>query len=269
MRHPNSQGNPAELSLANGFESALVSAGIAAWNMDVSSGVILFSPGARALIPGVTDLRISLAKLLQQVAAADRFVFFQSFNADFSDTDTHCLRSCEVHWPASNSNLRLKFVGRLVEADGANRQFQGVVLNTSHWLTQSGPIAAQEYLVDLLTDNPVPCMLTDNRGILLYTNSACEQLFLLAPRQADSALGRYSLLEDPQITRLPDVANAIERIYFSGQPGSTELYYQLGAIHNSPFVSERRLYLQVNFLPIKNSAGQVERMLVQLQDLSR
>ncbi len=269
MRHPNSQGSPADISAANGFDSALVAAGIAAWNMDVSSGVIVFSPGARALIPGITDLRLSLAKLLQQVVAADRFVFFQNFNADFSDIDSDSLRTCEVHWPGGKPGLRLRFVGRLIESDTANRQFQGVVLNACHWAGQPTQFAPQEFLLDLLEDNPVPCMLTDSRGILLYTNRACEQLFLLAPRQADSALGRYSLLEDPQITKLPEVAEVVEEIYRSGQPGATELYYQLGALHTSPFVTDRRLYLQVNFLPIKNALGQSERMLVQLQDLSR
>lgn len=269
MRHPNSQGSPGELTGVFAFEDALNAAGVAAWNMDVTSGVIQFSPGARQLIPGMTEFRLSLSKLLQQLPAADRFVFSQCFNTDFDDKDEQRLRSCELRWHPAQGDLRLRFVGRLTCAEQANRQFHGVVVNGDLWLAQADPELVQEYLPSLLAENPVPCMLTDHHGLLLYANTACEQLFLLAPRQVTSALGRYSLLDDPQVRYCADAEAVVDAAYREAKPGSIELYYQLGAIHASRFVNERRLYLQVNFLPIRNKQGQLARMLVQLQDLSR
>jgi diguanylate cyclase (GGDEF)-like protein len=210
--------------------------------------------------------QLHISQFLQQLSAADRFLFPQCFSVDPLDQDYALLRSCNLRLAVGERQLR--FVGRLVN-DRGNRFFKGVVFSTSHWLAEPGPHYSVEFLSNLLGESPIPCLLTDAQGVVLYVNSACQQLFVLDRRQVHAATGRYSLLLDKQLSRQPELLEQINQVYQHGKAHSLELHYSLGGIHRSRFISDRNLYFSASFLPIKNRRDQVERVLIQLQDLSR
>lgn len=138
-----------------------------------------------------------------------------------------------------------------------------------HGLAEPDADYAAQFLSGLLADSPIPCFITDNQGVVLYFNAACEQLLMLSPRQMSATLGRYSLLRDRQLARQVDLQPQIAAVYQRGEVASFELNYSLGSIHNNRFLGDRNLYLDASFLPIKNRQGYFDRVLVQLQDLSR
>ena len=138
-----------------------------------------------------------------------------------------------------------------------------------HGLAEPDADYAAQFLSGLLADSPIPCFITDNQGIVLYFNAACEQLLMLSPRQMNATLGHYSLLRDRQLSRQVDLQTQVAAVYQRGEVASFELHYSLGSIHNNRFLGDRNLYLDASFLPIKDRQGRFERVLVQLQDLSR
>lgn len=266
MRHSNSPGSPAEQTGVLIAEDALGALEITAWNMDVTEGVIHFSPGISQLVAEWVEPQLHISQFLQQLSAADRFLFPQCFSIDPLDQDYAQLRSCNLRLAVGDQQLR--FVGRLVNERG-NRCFRGLVFSTSHWLAEPGPNYAVEFLSNLLSESPIPCLLMNAQGVLLYVNSAGQQLFVLDRRQVHAACGRYSLLLDKQLNRQPELLDQISEVFQQGKAHSLELHYSLGGIHRSRFISDRNLYFSASFLPIKNRRGQVERVLIQLQDLSR
>ena len=138
-----------------------------------------------------------------------------------------------------------------------------------HGLAEPDADYAAQFLSGLLADSPIPCFITDNQGIVLYFNAACEQLLMLSPRQMSATLGHYSLLRDRQLSRQVDLQTQVAAVYQRGEVASFELHYSLGSIHNNRFLGDRNLYLDASFLPIKDRQGRFARVLVQLQDLSR
>lgn len=267
MRHSKSPGSSAKQTGVFGIEDTLGALEITAWNMDVAEGVIHFSPGIRQLVAEWGDKpAFSLSHFLQQFSAAERYLFNESFGNNLQDLDYAKPRSCDLLLASSDRQLR--FVGRLVNNNG-KRTYQGLVFATDHWLAEPGTDFILEFLSNLLGESPIPCALTDAQGVLLYLNKSCQQLFMLAQRQVDLACGRYSIFVDKQFNRQPELLEQIQRVYQTGNSHSLELHYSLGNIHRSRFISDRNLYFSASFLPIKNSRGLVERVLIQLQDLSR
>lgn len=267
MRHSKSQGSSAKQTGVFEIEDTLGALEITAWNMDVAEGVIHFSPGIRQLVAEWGDKpAFALSHFLQQFSAAERYLFNESFGNNLQDSDYTRARSCDLLLASSDRQLR--FVGRLVNNNG-KRVYQGLVFSANHWLAEPGTDFILEFLSNLLGESPIPCALTDAQGVLLYLNKSCQQLFMLAQRQVDLACGRYSIFVDKQFNRQPELLEQIQRVYQTGNSHSLELHYSLGNIHRSRFISDRNLYFSASFLPIKNSRGLVERVLIQLQDLSR
>ena len=266
MRYSKSPGSSAKQTGVF-TEDTLGALEITAWNMDVAEGVIHFSPGIRQLVAEWGDRpAFVLSHFLQQFSVAERYLFNESFGNNPQDVDCTRARRCDLHLVSSDRQLR--FVGRLVN-DNGKRLYQGLVFPSDHWLAEPSGDFILEFLSNLLGDSPLPCALTDAQGVLIYLNKSCQQLFMLAQRQVDAACGRYSLFFDKQVTRQPELMEQIQRVYQTGVSHSLELHYSLGNIHRSRFISDRSLYFSASFLPIKNRRGLVERVLIQLQDLSR
>ncbi|ACE83723.1 sensory box/GGDEF domain/EAL domain protein [Cellvibrio japonicus Ueda107] len=264
MRPSNSPGSPAEPS---GVFAILGTSEIAAWNMDVTAEEIHFSSDFCRLFPDWVDSTVSLAQLLQHLPAADRYFFLTAFNSDSQDQDCMQLRSCELRLHSAQGDKRLRFVGRL--QPGNIRRYQGVVFSATHWLAEPGVDYSTQLLSALMADSPIPSLITDAHGVIVYLNSACEQILMLSPRQIKAALGRYSLLRDKQLQQTPEFQQQLAEVYGQGNATAFELHYPLSGIHRYRLDNEHTLYLDASFLPIKNKQGKLERVLVQLQDLSR
>lgn len=252
------------------IESALDASSIASWNMDAISGDLYISP---EFIESLTDAvpRLScLADLLALAPKADKYLFLQSFNTDPQDQDTERLRSCDVRLTGIAGEPRVRFVGRLqIEPESSVRRFAGMVISARHLLAGTGEEYALQFLSGLFAESPVPSVITDRHGVILHMNQAMERLFHLSHRQAESAAGFYSVLRDKRICADPDLYAAIRSVYFGGEIQTLEMNYSLGNIHRSRFICDKNLYFRASFLPIRDRQGDTERVLIQLQDLSR
>ncbi len=252
------------------IENALDASNIASWNMDVISGDIHISPELiESLAESVPELS-RLADLLSLLPKADKYLFLQSFNADPQDQDTERLRSCDVRLVGITGEPRVRFVGRLQTGPEFNvRRFAGMVISAHHLLAGQGDEYALQFLSGLFAESPIPSAITDKHGIVLHMNQAMERLFHLSHRQAESAAGFYSVLRDKCVCADTDLYAAIHAVYFEGKIQTLEMNYPLGNIHRSRFICDKNLYFRASFLPIRNRQDNIERVLVQLQDLSR
>ena len=271
MQHSSpTSGSVSQLPGDLAIENALDASSIASWNMDAISGDLYISP---ELMESLTDLvpRLScLADLLALVPKTDKYLFLQSFNLDPQDQDTERLRSCDVRLTGIAGEPRVRFVGRLqIEPDTSLRRFAGMVISARHLLAGTGEEYALQFLSGLFAESPVPSVITDRHGVILHMNQAMERLFHLSHRQAESAAGFYSVLRDKRICADPDLYAAIRSVYFGGEIQTLEMNYSLGNVHRSRFICDKNLYFRASFLPIRDRQGNAERVLIQLQDLSR
>lgn len=138
-----------------------------------------------------------------------------------------------------------------------------------NWLAKPSDEYALPFLSELLSQSPIPSLLTDKQGVILSLNTACERLFYLSRRQAEQAIGFYSLLRDRQLGANPELHAAIDLVYSQGNAQALEMSYTLGNIHRSRFICNKQLHFRVSFTPVTDRQGQVAQVLVQLQDLSR
>lgn len=252
------------------IESALDASSIASWNMDAISGDLYISPEFIESLTDTAPRLACLADLLALVPKADKYLFLQSFTADPHDQDTDRLRSCDVRLTGIPGEPRVRFVGRLqIEPDTHLRRFAGMVISARHLLAGTGEEYALQFLSGLFAESPVPSVITDRHGVILHMNQAMERMFHLSHRQAESAAGFYSVLRDKRICADPDLYAAIRSVYFGGEIQTLEMNYSLGNIHRSRFICDKNLYFRASFLPIRDRQGDTERVLIQLQDLSR
>lgn len=257
---------PADLDI----ENALDASNIASWNLDVTSGQMHVSPElTESLAESVPELS-RLADLLSLLPKADKYLFLQSFSADPLDQDTERLRSCDVRLAGIAGEPRVRFVGRLQAGpDIKGRRFAGMVISARHLLAGQDAGYALQFLSGLFAESPVPSVITDKHGVLLHMNQAMERLFHLSHRQAESSAGFYSVLRDKRICADPELSAAVRRVYLEGKIQTLEMNYSLGNIHRSRFICDKNLYFRASFLPIRDRSGDTERVLIQLQDLSR
>lgn len=271
MQHSSSLGDPAgSLPDHLAIETAMDASNIASWNMDVISGALHI---ASELIDSLTDSvpeLLCLDDLLSLLPKAEKYLFLQAFNNNPDDQDTERLRSCDVRLVGLTGEPRVRFVGRLqLGSDISERRFAGMAISARHLLANPGDEYALQFLSGLFAESPLPSIITDKHGILLHMNQAMERLFHLSHRQAESASGFYSVLRDKRICADAELYAAVRAVYLEGKIQTLEMNYSLGNIHRSRFICDKNLYFRASFLPVRDRTGNAERVLVQLQDLSR
>ena len=270
MQHSTSSGDPAaELAGDLVLDNVSDSSHTIPWSMDAISGDLFITPALPdSFAPGVPSLN-SLADLLQLLPTTDKYQFMQSFNADPRDQDYDRLRSCDVTLIGIQDEPQLRFVARLQPSSDGSRYFQGVVTGSFHSATEPTDEYALTFLSTLFSESPIPSLITDKHGIVVNMNKALAQMFRLNHRQAEAATGFYSILRDKRVSRDPELFEVIQQVYQLGKVQTIETSYLLGNIHHSRFVNNKNLFFRANFLPVRNAHGLVERVVIQLQDLSR
>lgn len=271
MQHSNptsARADPLSGDLA--IVSGLDASNIASWNMDVLTGEISISSELFESLAESSPKLSCLADLLSLLKKADKYLFLQSFNSDVNDQDVERVRTCDVSLTGVAGEPRVRFVGRLLAgSDNTARRFEGVAVSALHWLANSIDEYALQFLSGLFAESPIPSVITDKHSIILHMNESAERLFHLTHRQAEDAIGFYSILRDKRINADPELRAAIHAIYDEGAIKTFEMDYSLGNIHRSRFICDKNVYFRASFLPIRNKQGNTERVLVQLQDLSR
>lgn len=271
MQHSSAPSSLAILSSVDiDIQSALDASNIASWNMNVTNGEMYVSPELTESLTEPVPKLSRLTDLLSLLSKADKYLFLQSFSADPQDQDTERLRSCDLRLIGIAGEPRVRFVGRLqVDPDIEGRRFAGMVISARHSVMGQGDGDALQFLSGLFAESPVPSVITDKHGVLLQMNQAMERLFHLSHRQAESSAGFYSILRDKHICADPELLVAVRAVYFEGKIQTLEMNYSLGNIRRSRFICDKNLYFRASFLPIRDRSGATERVLIQLQDLSR
>ena len=249
------------------LEQALLADDAAAWRLNMETGQFEFSKQFPRVFFG-RDIPFSdLADAMKNLQPADKYIFLQTFNADTQDVDAR-VRSCELKFNLGGDLLRVRFIGRLKNTESV-RQFEGVVVPHYHWLANPGMDANNRLLTTLFADTPIASLMTDAKGVLLQTNQAFESLFEINSRQISAAFGRYNIGRDKNLLALPEVMELMARVYQSGEIHSCDFSYSLKHLHKRSARADEIIHLRASLLPIKSRDGQLERVLIQLQDMSR
>lgn len=123
----------------------------------------------------------------------------------------------------------------------------------------------QNTLRQMFAESPIACAMTDAQGLLLQINRSFEKLFGLDSRTVNAAIGRYTIFRDKNLHSIIDSPKILKRIYEFGECHSIDVNYSLEYISGS----KQYIYLRISFLPIKDSAGGIDCVMIQLLDLSR
>jgi len=262
--------NHGELSPLS-LEYALLAPDVAAWRFDVDSGALSFSKEFPLVFQGKQNPFQHLSALMDALNSADKYIFLQTFNSDPVDCDSG-VRACEIKCLGEAGEYRVRFIGRLTS--GKHRQYEGVVVPSSHWLANPGIETSNSLLRTLFAENPIASLMTDSKGVLLQANSAFEKLFEINSRKISAAIGRYNLLQDKQLQSMVDVPELLQKVYESAETLSVDLTYSLNTIVKSLAakrfnLADKKISLRASLLPIRNRYGELERVLIQLQDRSR
>lgn len=252
------------------LEYALLAPDVAAWRFDVDSGALTFSQEFSAVFQDNPVPFSQLSGLMDVLNSADKYIFLQTFNSDPLDRSSD-VRACEVKYLGVSGEYRVRFIGRL--SSGKHRQYEGVVVPSTHWLSNPGSETNNSLLRTLFAENPIPSLMTDAKGVLLQANSAFEKLFDINSRKISAAVGRYNLLLDKQLRSMSEIPALLQKVYDDVETVSADITYSLNAIVKSfsakHFNQEtRKICLRASLLPIRNRYGELERVLIQLQDRS-
>lgn len=255
------------------LEYALLAPDVAAWRFDIDTGALQFSKEFPLVFIGNTQPFLYLSSLMDALSPADKYVFLQTFTADPLDCGAG-VRACEIKCAVPGcEEARVRFIGRLITDVNNMRHYEGVVVPSSHWLANPGIETSNSVLRTLFSENPIASLMTDAKGFLLQANAAFEKLLELNSRKISTAIGRYNLLQDKQLQALVDFPLLLEKVYRSGETLSVDISYSLNTIIKSfaakQFdLGERKISVRACLLPIRDRYGDVERVLIQLQDRS-
>jgi diguanylate cyclase (GGDEF)-like protein len=255
------------------LEYALLAPDVAAWRFDLATGALLFSKEFPLVFLGSLHPFQHLSSLMDTLNSADKYVFLQTFSADPLDCAAG-VRACEVKCVIPDGNeTRVRFIGRLISGAASKRHYEGVVVPASHWLANPGVETSNSILRTLFSENPIASLMTDAKGVLLQTNSAFEKLLELNSRKISVAIGRYNLFQDKQLQALASLQPLLEKVYRLGESQSVDISYSLNTTIKSFATqrserSERKISVRASMLPIRDRYGEVERVLIQLQDRS-
>ncbi len=236
------------------------------WTMEAISGELFIEPDHFShLVPDSPPLN-SLTDVLQLLSHADKHQFMQAFNADPCDQDYERLRFCDLRFCALPGEPCLRFAARLQASSDGSRYFHGVI--TASGICSASPEAGDHLslLSALFAESPIPSLMTDQHGRLLSANKSLQHMFKLESCRLNSAIGKYSVMEDKFAGCDTELRSVLNAAYTEGRAQSIETDYCLGNIHEG---CGQHLYFRASFLPIRNQHNDIELMLIQLQDLSR
>ncbi len=248
------------------LEYALLAPNVAAWCLNVDSGALSFSKEFPLVFPGNESPFQHLSALMDVLASPDKYIFLQTFNSDPQDQDAS-VRACEVKYTNDLGEYRVRFIGRLSVSPQNSRQYEGVAVPSTHWLANPGSETNHSLLRTLFAENPIASLMTDAKGVLLQANNAFEKLFEVNSRKISAAIGRYNIFHDKELQSIADAAALFAKVYRSAESVSVDLIYPLLAFDKKS--QQKKISLRASLLPIRNRHGVLERVLIQLQDMSR
>ena len=267
MAHAQSQPNQLEELSPLSLQYALLAPDVAAWRFDLETGTLFFSKEFNLIFPGIEHPFANLSALLEIMGSADRYVFLQTFNSDPLDESAN-VRACEVKCLANVGEYRVRFIGRQTSTEN-NRQYEGIAVPGTHWLANPGSETSNSLLRTLFAENPIPSLMTDAKGILLQANNAFEKLFAINSRKISAAVGNYNIFQDKRLLAIENAFSLLEKVFVSAECISVDISYPLARFSKNLRSGEKQISLRASLLPIRNRYGEVDRVLIQLQDRTR
>lgn len=262
-----------EVATTQFLERALAASEAAAWHLDARADAIAFSDiFFRWFAADVRSIQ-SITDFLVHLPATDQTIFLQTFARQSGDDDD-ALRSCEVTFLLNDTKVHLRFIGRFVCADvnaiepSVDVCCEGVVVSDPAWFAMTNTECSHNLLNTLFSDSPIPSIMFDAQGVMLQANQSCEQLLELAPNELLAAAGHYNILRDKHLVELTDTMTAIQRVFTRKEILTLDLSYPLTHLLNHTAPEKKSIYLRATLLPVKNRYGELESVLVQLQDTS-
>jgi len=255
------------------LEYALLAPDVVAWRLNLDTGALQFSKEFPLVFLGNISPFANLSLLMDALSPAHKYVFIQTFTSDSVNCDVG-VRACEVKCINSGGDeARVRFIGRLIVDANKVCHYEGVVVPSSHWLANPGIETSNSVLRTLFSETPIASLMTDAKGVLLQANLAFEKLWDVNSRKISAAIGRYNVFKDKQLNTLLNNSNLLERVYRKGETLSVDLTYSLNSIVKSLAakkmgLDDRKISVRASFLPIRDRYGELERVLIQLQDRS-
>ena len=258
------------------LDNALSASEVAVWSLDLATGNLFVSGYFYELVPGLPK-PAQLGDLLSLLSAADSYLFEKTFaqprwlrnRSEAVDRHQQKIVSCKIQLSEHPKAAQLQFIGRLCSIYEAHEErlcYQGIAVNTNHWLTNPAPEYTRHLLNDLLSQSQIPTLVTDRSGNVLQKNRAIEKLFKLPEHPPGKIVGRYNLLHDKSLDNNPATLQKIKQVFEHSEAKSVALDYGLEGLHRNQLYKDINLHLRADFLPLKDQKGQLARVLVQLQN---
>lgn len=256
------------------------------WYVIPRTGELKLSSHFYEMLPELTEELTQLDALLLLMSSADRYIFQQTFSP-VPDPDSHCAYTCEVSLSGLPRAPRFRFMGRRLRPDEqktASRLlprhiddqlvYHGIAVSGQQWLAEPAPETVQQAVFNVFSESPVASLMTDCWGVFLQHNPALELLLQLPAQRVTRAVGRYNLLLDRQVMKQAMAWEKIRGFYQQAKAGSVELLYAPEEPYLQPQDKRKALdegaflRLEVSFLPLRDRAGKLDRMLVQLRAIA-
>lgn len=253
------------------------------WYVIPKTGELKLSSHFYEMLPELTEELTQLDALLLLMSSADRYIFQQTFSP-VPDPDSHCAYTCEVTLSGLPRAPRFRFMGRRLRPDEQKSTarllprhqddqliYHGMAVSGQQWFTEAAPETVQQAVFNVFSDSPVASLMTDSWGVFLQHNQALEHLLHLPAPRVTRAVGRYNLLLDRQVMKQAMAWEKIRGFYQYAKAGSVELIYAGEEPGTQPSNNQNTsadkvpLRLEVSFLPLRDRAGKLDRMLVQLR----
>lgn len=238
------------------------------WRYDPASQEIYFSDAHQDLYCDTPQASCLLPVLFSHTDSLSREAFIAAFPKQGLPQKNTLLGCCELALPEFGS-APLSFQGELKLLDQKNI-YLGILLGRQYASPSTYPSHYAHHLIKLLDESLIPSLLSDAEGNIKALNKAAVNLFRMQSVHVKNLLsGSFNLIEDAHRSSCSRRIRAIEMTFKEGRSSRFEVRMPLSLVHSHPDFEGIELNLVVTLLPVLGKNGQVARVLVQLQDVTR
>lgn len=263
-----SQPDAVQMDFLSAFDALLSRAELVSWQINHACREISFSDELNGwdISPPILTLDVDVFCAL--LSEEDQHAFWITYPSDLQ-VDEHAILSCYLHFQRI-VEFPLHFVGSIDRAfDTVASIYRGVIYGKQHGSLNLHPEHFCYHLSSLLDYSPIPSVLTDAEGNLLYVNQSALNLFHLQAGHIRAGIAKYNLLNDQQLKNNSRAMQVLGQCYQKGRASKVELTYNLSGLHRNPDFTDAQATVIMALLPVKNAKDEVVRVLIQFQDLSQ
>lgn len=256
----------AETGLLTLLQALFKSADLISWRYDTQLAQVIFSDATDDPQCEVPQIQADFGDFLQALDLPSREAFCRSVAEHHPDSEGYFRVEVGFH---ALPRVRIKISGAAQLDDGGSTAYTGMLKVDAEPFTKDAAHPLEQ-LADVLLDSPIASILTDRNGRAVSFNLAARTLFHLHSHTVRSAImAAFNFCEEIRAGEIERSVKAIELAYSAGKSVKFEWPFALSRFHAHPDFKGMNLTLAASLLPIKDKAGKVTHVLIQLQDLSR